>query len=252
MHFVIAFLHWFICFLCIISGIPITDPNFYATISHDKLAHVFRSDTDYEIPLLEERLQSIQEAGKVLLKKYEGKFENVIKQSEKSAQALLRTITQEFTSYRYTVYIVYQFGFFRCLYISNRNRGKVYKHHRGGVAQSVARLTLNVEVVGSSPIKGPRCFLDQETLPLLLSTGWFQERIRAWIHNRNKLRALWKIDLNQIQTINRRTVLLCIIRPCNKSGRGVWGYKPYGCTCYWIYKQTHFTITSRETELLYV
>ena len=47
------------------------------------------------------------------------------------------------------------------------------------VAQWVARLTRNVEVVGSSPIKGPRCFLEQETVPLLLSTGWFQERIRA-------------------------------------------------------------------------
>ena len=43
-----------------------------------------------------------------------------------------------------------------------------------GVAQWVARLTLNVEVVGSSPIKGPRCFLEQETLSLLLSTGWFE------------------------------------------------------------------------------
>ena len=43
----------------------------------------------------------------------------------------------------------------------------------------VARLTRNVEVVGSSPTKGPLCFLEQETLPLLLSTGWFQERIRA-------------------------------------------------------------------------
>jgi len=46
-------------------------------------------------------------------------------------------------------------------------------------SQWVARLTRNVEVVGSSPIKGPRCFLEQETLPLLLSTGWFQEQIRA-------------------------------------------------------------------------
>ena len=43
------------------------------------------------------------------------------------------------------------------------------------MAQWVARLTRNVEVVGSSPIKDPRCFLEQETLPLLLSTGWFQE-----------------------------------------------------------------------------
>ena len=50
---------------------------------------------------------------------------------------------------------------------------------RGGVAQWVARLTRNVEVVGSSLIKGPRCFIEQETLPLLLSTGWFQERIQA-------------------------------------------------------------------------
>ena len=50
---------------------------------------------------------------------------------------------------------------------------------RGGMAQWVARLTRNVEVVGSSHIKGTRCFLEQETLPLLLSTGWFQERIRV-------------------------------------------------------------------------
>ena len=44
-----------------------------------------------------------------------------------------------------------------------------------------------MEVVGSSPIKGTRCFLEQETLPLLLSTGWFQERIRAWFHNRAEI-----------------------------------------------------------------
>ena len=52
-------------------------------------------------------------------------------------------------------------------------------------------LTCYVEAVGSSTIKGPHCFHDQETLPLLphcfheqetlpllLSTGWLQERIR--------------------------------------------------------------------------
>ena len=50
---------------------------------------------------------------------------------------------------------------------------------RGGVAQWVAHLTRNAEVVGSRPIKGPCCFLEQETLPLLLSNGWFQEWIRA-------------------------------------------------------------------------
>jgi len=33
--------------------------------------------------------------------------------------------------------------------------------------------------VSSSPIKGPCSFLEQETLLKLLSTGWFQEQIRA-------------------------------------------------------------------------
>ena len=55
------------------------------------------------------------------------------------------------------------------------------------MAQCVGRLTRNVEVMGSRPIKGPRCFLEQETLPLLLSTGWFQERIQARIHNQTKI-----------------------------------------------------------------
>ena len=34
-------------------------------------------------------------------------------------------------------------------------------------------------ISSASPTNGPRCFIEQETLPLLLSTGWFQERIRA-------------------------------------------------------------------------
>ena len=49
-------------------------------------------------------------------------------------------------------------------------------------AQWFARLTRNVEVLGLSSIKGSRCFLEQETLFLLLSTGWFQERIRTKIN----------------------------------------------------------------------
>jgi len=55
------------------------------------------------------------------------------------------------------------------------------------VAQWVSHMTRNVEVVGSSPINGPLCFLEQETLPLLLSTGWFQEQIWAWFHNQTKI-----------------------------------------------------------------
>ena len=46
-------------------------------------------------------------------------------------------------------------------------------------AQWIARLTRNVEVVSSNPIKAPHYFIEQETLPLLLSTGLLLERIQA-------------------------------------------------------------------------
>ena len=48
------------------------------------------------------------------------------------------------------------------------------------VAQWVARLTRDRWIpVSSSHIKTPRCFIEHETLLSLLSTGWFQERIRT-------------------------------------------------------------------------
>ena len=50
---------------------------------------------------------------------------------------------------------------------------------REGVVQWVTRVTRNLEILGSSPIKDYRCFIEQEHLPLLLSTGWFQEWVRA-------------------------------------------------------------------------
>jgi len=34
-------------------------------------------------------------------------------------------------------------------------------------------------VVDSNTIKGTHCFLEQETLPSLLSTGWFHEQIQV-------------------------------------------------------------------------
>ena len=59
------------------------------------------------------------------------------------------------------------------LRINETNMLRDMQNLTGGLAQWVERLTPNVEVVGSSPVKGPRCFRQQETLPQLLSTGWF-------------------------------------------------------------------------------
>ena len=74
-------------------------------------------------------------------------------------------------------------GVFESLFnCSLRNTHIQTQINKGGVAQWVAHLTRNVEVVKSNPIKSPHCFLKQECLPLLLSTGWFQERIRTKIN----------------------------------------------------------------------
>lgn len=49
------------------NGINITDANFYAEITEKKLAEILKSDSDIPIPLLEERVAVLREAGKVLL-----------------------------------------------------------------------------------------------------------------------------------------------------------------------------------------
>ena len=71
--------------------------------------------------------------------------------------------------------------------IFNRTKNKTYIFLLNIAVGCVAPLTRNVSFVELITIKGPRCFLEQETLPLLLSTGWFQERIWAWVHNRTKI-----------------------------------------------------------------
>lgn len=82
------------------EGIPFTDPNYYADISREELKHIFRSDSDNPIPLFEERLNVLHEAGQILKKKYDGRFENVVKQCNKSGQNLLKLIVSDFPSYR--------------------------------------------------------------------------------------------------------------------------------------------------------
>ena len=64
-------------------------------------------------------------------------------------------------------------------------------------------MTRNVEVVGSSPITGPRCFLEQETLSLLFSTGFGP---------RNEFERAFTIELNLIEGLmeDRRK---CQIKP---------------------------------------
>ncbi|XP_043244460.1 queuosine salvage protein-like [Amphibalanus amphitrite] len=82
------------------EGKPATDPAWYGRLDLDGVRHLLRSDTEAEIPLLEERHRAVTDAGRVLLEKYGGSFVNCVKACGGSAQRLLRLVTDEFASYR--------------------------------------------------------------------------------------------------------------------------------------------------------
>ncbi|XP_075405956.1 queuosine 5'-phosphate N-glycosylase/hydrolase [Tenrec ecaudatus] len=82
------------------EGVPITSATYYATVTLGQVHHIFRSDTDVPMPLIEERHQILNETGKILLEKFGGSFLNCVKKSEKSAQKLLHLVVENFPSYR--------------------------------------------------------------------------------------------------------------------------------------------------------
>ncbi|KFV44452.1 UPF0553 protein C9orf64, partial [Gavia stellata] len=82
------------------EGIPITSASYFATMTLDQVRHVFRSDTEVPIPLIEERHRVLNESGTVLLEKFGGSFLTCVKMSERSAQKLLHLVLQNFPSYR--------------------------------------------------------------------------------------------------------------------------------------------------------
>ncbi|KMY95501.1 queuosine salvage protein [Drosophila simulans] len=83
------------------EGVDVINPKFYSQIDLKTLENIFRSDDgETVIPLLQKRLESLHEVGKVLIDKYDGSFENVIKKAEKSAVRLLDLVVEEFPCFR--------------------------------------------------------------------------------------------------------------------------------------------------------
>lgn len=81
-------------------GIPVTDAEFMANATKEQLETIFRSDTEGKIPLLEERLKAINDAGKVLLERYFGSFSFCVMRAGKDVQKLMDIIVDNFESYR--------------------------------------------------------------------------------------------------------------------------------------------------------
>ncbi|KZC06590.1 PREDICTED: UPF0553 protein C9orf64 homolog [Dufourea novaeangliae] len=82
------------------EGKPIVDPEYYSRITRCDAEHIFRSDNQTSIPLLDERLKSMRDAGKILLERYQGTFVECVKLCSGSAEQLLKLVVNEFESYQ--------------------------------------------------------------------------------------------------------------------------------------------------------
>ncbi|XP_040213137.1 queuosine salvage protein [Rana temporaria] len=82
------------------EGIPLTTASFYANITMDQLKKILRSDSEFSIPMIEERLEILHQTGKILMEKFGGSYLNCVKASEKSAVKLMHLVVENFPSYR--------------------------------------------------------------------------------------------------------------------------------------------------------
>ncbi|CAD7014308.1 queuosine salvage protein [Ceratitis capitata] len=84
-----------------LEGIDITNAAYYSKIDVDTLRKVFRSDDGVtSVPLFEKRLSCFHEVGTRLLENWQGKFENVIRAANNSAERLLQLVVSEFPCFR--------------------------------------------------------------------------------------------------------------------------------------------------------
>lgn len=86
----------------ITSGVPILDPNYLSEITLDQTRELFRSSNEADIPLLKKRQENLQEAGRVLNNKYQGKFINLAEAANFDAVEVVKQMTKDFVSYNDT------------------------------------------------------------------------------------------------------------------------------------------------------
>ncbi|KAF2461049.1 hypothetical protein BDY21DRAFT_279851 [Lineolata rhizophorae] len=83
--------------------IPICTPSFWAdseACTDQSLRHVFRSATEEEMPLLQERMECLREAGHVLEENFDGSIINLVKEGRGSAARLVNLLAEYFPCFR--------------------------------------------------------------------------------------------------------------------------------------------------------
>ncbi|KAI5204946.1 hypothetical protein AUEXF2481DRAFT_97722 [Aureobasidium subglaciale EXF-2481] len=85
------------------EDIPITTPSFYADESEcpdERIAYVFRSSTGEEIPMLQERITCLRDAGQVLEDTFDGSVANLVAAADNSAGKLVNLLAHRFSCFK--------------------------------------------------------------------------------------------------------------------------------------------------------
>ena len=82
------------------EGIPITSADYCKNMSLEQAKQVFRSDSDTQMPLLEERVRVMNEVGGILIEKFDGKFADCVRRADGDAQKLLQIVVDNFPCFQ--------------------------------------------------------------------------------------------------------------------------------------------------------
>eukprot|EP00164_Ancoracysta_twista_P006628 GFYU01009259.1.p1 GENE.GFYU01009259.1~~GFYU01009259.1.p1 ORF type:complete len:340 (-),score=44.53 GFYU01009259.1:467-1486(-) len=81
------------------EGTDLTNAAIYKDITREEVAHIFRSETTAQVPMLDQRVESLHSVGKVLVERYGSCFRNVVEQAGGSAGKLLQMIVETIPTY---------------------------------------------------------------------------------------------------------------------------------------------------------
>ncbi|PHH60531.1 hypothetical protein CDD81_1578 [Ophiocordyceps australis] len=85
------------------DGIPVTDVHFWQSddeCNMDTLRHIFRSCTDEEVPMLEQRLECLKDCGRVVYERYNCSLVQVVASARGSAARLVNILSRDFACFR--------------------------------------------------------------------------------------------------------------------------------------------------------
>ena len=125
------------------EGRAMHDPAYYTTLTQDDLKHIFRSDTTSQMPLLEKRIEVLQEIGNILKEKFGGSFEGVLERAENSAVKLVEIVTETFPCFRDTaVYEGRSVAFYKRAQILVADLWMLYRGEGPGAFSDLDKLTM--------------------------------------------------------------------------------------------------------------